>query len=757
MKEKSAATAGRENFGIRSLKKKLQFLFLLSALLPILLFGSYNIIVTSGKMEEYFKQQLKSLAKIKQSVQNSHLQTIGRNLKALGENKAIHGYLANYRKKTSVDSQNRKDAFNLIRHYQENFWGWMHHVFLTDQSGKVILSPPHGKASASHLDQDISDSSYFKTALKRPVITDFFGFEERDHYHQLYMLPVIGDSGETLGIMVVEVLISHQQAILQENFELGKTGKIFMTAPDGTKIVHDKQALTEPLLRKGFSEAKAEGLVVRKDINEAGEDIKGLYLYDPQYPWILSIEIEQSEADELVMEQIKSSVASAVAVLVLVLLISGFMLNKMIAPLLRLMAAIREIAGGGKDFTRRISVGSQDEIGKLGYWFNLLLDELQKIIQEIVTQTEYLFKTANELTETSDKVAFHSHSVKEQTISIAAASEQLTANIATIAAATEQASTNITAVSAAVEELSANIKSASTAAEESSVNMGQTFNNVAQISERINDVSGSAESMSSTLTAIADKTKEAIDISNEASNSAEGTLKTMNKLEQMTGKIGQVVKLIDSITSQTNMLALNAAIEAASAGEAGKGFAVVAAEVKDLAQQTAEANNEIAQQVEGIQKQTSEALNYSQLINNVILRVAEINQSIGMDVDQQSHVAVDISKAVESIADNSKDSVKKIEESTHGLGDITHSVSEASLAIRESAKNLAEGAAGIKEIARSHTENAKTAGDVNKNLQGIQQAVGEIDGRAAHTLQRAQGLNKIATELKQFVSLFKIE
>ena len=147
-----------------------------------------------------------------------------------------------------------------------------------------------------------------------------------------------------------------------------------------------------------------------------------------------------------------------------------------------------------------------------------------------------------------------------------------------------------------------------------------------QISHNIIEVGNSIEQLSSELLKENESIKHTMDIVVKANHNAEEALSVMNQLGTASQQIGHIVKLIDSIAGQTNMLALNATIEAASAGEAGKGFAVVAAEVKELSQQTAKANNEIAQQIEKIQKYTSDGLGHTQEVNQVIDQLLENNR-----------------------------------------------------------------------------------------------------------------------------------
>jgi methyl-accepting chemotaxis protein len=125
---------------------------------------------------------------------------------------------------------------------------------------------------------------------------------------------------------------------------------------------------------------------------------------------------------------------------------------------------------------------------------------------------------------------------------------------------------------------------------------------------------------------------------------------SMATLDQETRNIGTVLDLINDIASQTNLLALNATIEAARAGEAGKGFAVVAGEVKSLADQTAKATDEIAQQITSIQDHTGGA---ASLIGDVAAVIERLNASaaeIGVAVEQQQAATQDISRNIQEAA-----------------------------------------------------------------------------------------------------------
>ena len=118
-------------------------------------------------------------------------------------------------------------------------------------------------------------------------------------------------------------------------------------------------------------------------------------------------------------------------------------------------------------------------------------------------------------------------------------------------------------------------------------------------------VAAGAEQMGASIREIARTPPRPAGSPPRRSSVAETTNATVAKLGESSPEIGNVIKVITSIAEQTNLLALNATIEAARAGEAGKGFAVVANEVKELAQETAKATEDIARRIEAIQADTA--------------------------------------------------------------------------------------------------------------------------------------------------------
>ncbi|WP_432562030.1 methyl-accepting chemotaxis protein [Kineococcus sp. SYSU DK003] len=173
---------------------------------------------------------------------------------------------------------------------------------------------------------------------------------------------------------------------------------------------------------------------------------------------------------------------------------------------------------------------------------------------------------------------------------------------------------------------------------------------IAAVSTNLQAVSAGSEQMGAAIREISASAAEATGVAAHAVQVAEETTATVARLGESSVEIGNVVKAITAIAEQTNLLALNATIEAARAGEMGKGFAVVAGEVKELAQQTAQATEDISRRVSTIQSDTTGAVNAISSISEVIARINDLQTTIASAVEEQTATTSEISRSIADAA-----------------------------------------------------------------------------------------------------------
>jgi len=317
--------------------------------------------------------------------------------------------------------------------------------------------------------------------------------------------------------------------------------------------------------------------------------------------------------------------------LVLSIVLAIVIIRSITAPVGKASALAELMAKG--DFTTKLDINQQDEIGLMAKSLNSMIAQLASMIREIVGGV-------NQLTTSSADMA----AVSQQ---LSSAARDTSSKSETVAAATEEMNVNFQSVSAAMEQSTANV----------------------------NMVASSTEEMTATVNEIAQNAEKARSISEGAVKQSRQTSEKMAELGESARKIGRVTETITEISEQTNLLALNATIEAARAGDAGKGFAVVANEIKELARQTAAATVDIKNQISEMQRTTAVTVEDIERISEVIVEINSVINGIATAVEEQS-------AASSEIAGN-------ISQASQGIAEVNENVAQSTVVIADIARDIA--------------------------------------------------------------------
>jgi methyl-accepting chemotaxis protein len=389
------------------------------------------------------------------------------------------------------------------------------------------------------------------------------------------------------------------------------------------------------------------------------------------WDWHLGVGMNESQMVRgLDKDIILKSVFVGLGVIAMGVLIAIVLIRTITKPLNQLARQSLQVAEG--DYTITFTHQAKDAIGNLSSAMNTMVARTKEMLGEITGATQALTTASTGLSSISSQMTQGS----AQTASMAN----------TVSNAAGEVSSNMNSVSAAMEQASINMNTVATAAEE----MSSTIQEIAQNSERAKNTTSSAVAK------------------------AQAASGRVNELGVAAKEINAVTATITAISSQTNLLALNATIEAARAGEAGRGFAVVANEIKELAQQTAKATEDIREKITGIQSVTTQTVHDISDITGVI---AEMNEIVGT---------------------------------------IAAAVEEQSVTTRDIAENVGQASTGITEINANVATSSSMTRAISSDIENVRTASDEMTTSSRTVQESATELAELAERLREQVSRFKI-
>jgi methyl-accepting chemotaxis protein len=355
----------------------------------------------------------------------------------------------------------------------------------------------------------------------------------------------------------------------------------------------------------------------------AGDTTTTVAYYAP-YQWAVSVGGYDADAEAAiaVVRDGRSTMLTAFVIAAVLLALAGaalayFQAARLSGRLGRLTGALTRLAG--RDLTVTVDDRGRDEIGEAATALNIATAELRTVIREVTGASEEVSGTARQVAATGGELSAASDTAADRAGTVSHSAGTVSHVVQTVAAGAEEMGTSITEIS----------------------------HNAQEAAQAVRDGVG--------LTA-----------------AAAGVIK---ELRASTTAITEVVQLIANIAEQTNLLALNATIEAARAGETGKGFAVVAGEVKELAQETARATEDVTTRVSAIEADTARAVT---AIDAISERIAQVN-------DFQTAIAA----AVEEQAATTAEMARNIAEAAHGSRDIADGIGTVSGAMEGTRRSVA--------------------------------------------------------------------
>jgi methyl-accepting chemotaxis protein len=368
------------------------------------------------------------------------------------------------------------------------------------------------------------------------------------------------------------------------------------------------------------------GQPLRRDATLAGRPA-ALYLgqiknYAGQPVGILEIIKDTTEYEAAAASSQRSLILGTVAILIGAILLALLLGRGLSRPLAAITAVMNRLSGGEIDVT---IPGSErrDELGTMAS----AVDVFRRSMIEARSMRE------------AQEASKHQTELEKKVLQRQMA-DRFEADVKSVVAAVAQATTDMQRaageITTSVGGTSQRAAAAAAASDEASAS--------------VNAVAAATEELASSVAEIGRQVTHSSQVADNAVVKAGQTTEMVSSLASAAEKIGDVLRLIGAIASQTNLLALNATIEAARAGEAGRGFAVVASEVKELANQTAKATEEIAGQVAAIQSATGDCVTAIGGISNTIREISGIATTIAAAVEEQDSATREIARSVQQAA-----------------------------------------------------------------------------------------------------------
>ncbi len=508
----------------------------------------------------------------------------------------------------------------------------------SDKSGRFLpyWNRASGKVDLEALvgyDDPGSDGAYYQVPkrTKRAIVVEPYAYVAAGKSVLMVSMAVpIVENDRVIGVAGIDLSTEGIWDMLK-TVKPFDTGSVYLISNNGAWAGYSNaDHMGKPIEQTSASLAAAKAAIQAgrpfEQLSEAadGQEVKQLFIpvsvSGTETPWSILVNLPLDKVNAPVRSLRDTTIAGGI-VLLAALVAALLMASRTIigVPLRRTLATLDAVVAGNRtvvipDTDRADEIGAINKALKLFQESNARMADLEE--ERRREEQRAADRRKRELTEVAERFEA---SVGGVVRNVSVQANHMRATAQSLSAIAEQTDRQASAVATAADEASQNVQTVASAAEELTTS-------IREINERISRSSQMAS---------------------EAVGEVERTNSTLEGLAAAAQKIGDVVNLIQGIAGQTNLLALNATIEAARAGEAGKGFAVVASEVKNLANQTAKATEEISAQITEMQSVSGTVVHVIQAVGRSIVAINETIAAIAAASEQQGAATQEISRNVQ--------------------------------------------------------------------------------------------------------------
>lgn len=736
---------------IQSLKFKIVVIILLAALLPLLIVTWLIVGVDAKMLHEGVSKQLFQMAELKQSQLDRHLVFIEGLAKTLAAESAVSDVLQQgsaetetgdevtetlaedaveetATEETSFVPMDAPGLFASIQNMQQAFWGKVHHIYLIDPNGNVVFSPnKEGEGHSAHLGESLAASPFFSQSLKETVVTDFFGFSEKDHYHQILLQPVIDGDGVTLGVIGIEVSIDYLAALFHEGMQDMEGAEVHLLTLEGEPVVHLKaergEARNFEALSKALEDGVFEGVVDRGD-----HKVFSVFLYDKVRPWVLGLEVDNRTAVAPIREMKRKSWFFSFIVLILALVFGFFAAKRLSGPLLRMQSKIFN-AVRDKDLTVTLLSSGRDEMAVLAAEMNSFMSGMNRLLGEVKSVSGTIQETSKQLNNNSTHLDGLASEMTGKYQSVKKTSSEIATKADALSKETSGARDLVEDLDKTGRDIGDEVEKVNMLAEASDAMVSETLEAMDRMAASINQITA--------LTAEGAQAHKGVF---ERIDRARGL---MSRFEESSKAVQKVVGVIDKLAAQTGLLALNATIEAEKAGEAGKSFAVVAGEVKSLARQSSDFTDQISDQMKAMRENAAS--------------LAEAIEGIFTNVDDLHRMSEEIAKSAEHQLKTTSGVSQIVNDEVEHLRDIAVGVARLSSSVGQILEKSNRLGQFLVQVDQSASDSNVLARRVRESTLSMGEACRELEAVTEEVKRSSDELETRFTNLMDLVKPYKVE